>query len=85
MSTLELLRAQFDTVRPTVDQVMAKYFPHISSRKHFLREVKTGRIKLPVHKAYDSRKAPYVVQLADLATFLDAQTQSNTTAADQAA
>ena len=86
MTTLELLRVQFDTLRPTVDQVMAKYFPNITSRKHFLREVKQGRINLRVSKAYDSRKAPYVVQLDDLATWLDAQHPSTTNpAAHQAA
>lgn len=85
MTTLEQLRAQFPSPCPPLGQVMAAYFPHITSEEHFLREVREGRIKLRVTKLHRTRKAPHVVYLTDLANYLEAQNPSNTPAADQAA
>ena len=85
MTTLEQLRHQFASPSPTLGEVMAAYFPHISSKKYFLQEVTAGRITLRVSKDPANRKARHFVHLADLATWLDAQAPSNTTAADQAA
>jgi hypothetical protein len=85
MTTLEQLRRQFDTPCPTLAKVLEKYFPHITSEEYFLKKTRKGEITLRVSKAHGTRKAPNVVYLTDLATWLDAQNPSNTTAADQAA
>lgn len=85
MTTLEQLRHQFASPSPTLGEVMAAYFPHISSEKHLLAEINAGRIALRVSKQHRTRKAPWVVYLADLAAFIERNDPSNTTAADQAA
>lgn len=85
MITVELLHREFNTYRPLLEEVMASYFPHISSKKYFLQAVKANRITLRVSKDPNNHKARHFVHLADLATWLEAQEQSNTAAADQAA
>ena len=85
MTTFDRLHLEFKTLRPLLEDVMAAYFPHISSKKYFLQEVTAGRITLRVSKDPANRKAKHFVHLADLATWLDAQAPSNTPAADQAA
>lgn len=83
--TLAQLRRQFTSPCPLLRDVMQHYFPHISSEKHMLREIREGRIDLPVTKQHGTRKAPYLVYLNDLAAFIDANEPNNKPAADQAA
>ena len=83
--TLAQLRRQFASPCPLLRDVIPRYFPHIGSEKHMLREIREGRIDLRVTKQHGTRKAPYLVYLADLAAFIDANDPSNKPAADQAA
>jgi hypothetical protein len=86
MSDIELLHREFNTHRPLLEAVMKAYFPHISSKKYFLQEVKAQRITLRVSKDAGNHKAKHFVHLADLAAWLAAQNPSTTNpAAHQAA
>ncbi len=81
-NTLQRLRDQYQRDCLPLSEVMRDYFPHISSERHFLTEVRQGRIALRTVRLHESRKAPLMVYLHDLAELLD---QANPDAADQAA
>lgn len=85
ISTLDQLRREFDSPAPRLAQVMAAYFPHITSEDYMLRLIRSGDIKLRVVKHHRTAKAPWRVYLTDLAAYLEAKDPSNTTAAHQAA
>lgn len=82
---LDQLRRQFASPCPLLTDVITRYFPHIGSEKHMLREIRDGRIALRVTKHHGTRKAPYFVYLTDLAKFIEANDPNNKPAADQAA
>ncbi|MEF9673480.1 pyocin activator PrtN family protein [Pseudomonas sp. PCH446] len=71
--TLDQLRREWTTPCPTLDAVRQRYFPHIGTDRHLLREIKAGRIPLKLTKLHSSVRATQVVYLHDLAAFLDAQ------------
>ena len=85
MNTLEQLRRKHDANYVPLAEVLAEHFSHITSEEYFLKRVRKGDITLRVSKLDNTKKARRVVYLTDLATWLDAQAPSNTTAADRAA
>ncbi|WMJ01369.1 pyocin activator PrtN family protein [Pseudomonas chlororaphis subsp. aurantiaca] len=74
--TLDQLRRQFATPCPTLEAVREAYFPHIRTDKHLIDQIRKGRIKLTVKRVHQSVRAPRVVYLYDLATYLDAQAKA---------
>ncbi|MQA56564.1 pyocin activator PrtN family protein [Pseudomonas piscis] len=71
--TLDQLRRQFTTPCPTLAAVRQEYFPHIHTDKYLLAEIRRGRIKLTIKRIHHSVRAPWVVYLHDLASYLDDQ------------
>jgi hypothetical protein len=73
MNTMFLLMAQFDgkTAIP-VAAVCRDFFSHLSPEK-FMRKVGLGEIALPVIRMEGSNKAAPVVDVRDLAAYLDAR------------
>lgn len=72
-STLEQLRREFTTPCPSLTDVRERYFTHIRTNRHLLKEIKAGRIQLKFTKLHGSVRANPVVYLNDLAAYLDSQ------------
>lgn len=70
---LDHLREEFATPCPSLSQVRARYFPHISSDRYLLRKISAKQISLKVTRLGGSGKGHPVVYLHDLADYLDAQ------------
>ncbi|MFJ2479296.1 pyocin activator PrtN family protein [Pseudomonas sp. NPDC087598] len=72
--TIDQLRRQFDTPCPPITKIREIYFPHIKTDRHFLKEIKAGRINLEVKRLHNSVRAKPVVYLHDLASYLESPT-----------
>lgn len=72
-STLDQLKKQFDTPCPLVAEVRERYFSHIRTDRHLLREIKAGHIKITVTHLHRSVRTKPVIYLHHLADYLDAQ------------
>lgn len=82
-----LLQLQRRYTRPyvTLAELRADHLPHIRTDKHLLREVVEGRIDIKITRLHRSNRAPRVVNLPDLAAWLDQQLEpGNPNAADAA-
>lgn len=58
-----------------LDQAVADYFPHLDSKK-FIRKVTDGDIRLPIVTAEASQRSAKMIDLRDLAEWLDQQRQA---------
>lgn len=78
MNTLFLLMAQFDG-RPVVpaDEVCRAFFAPLTTPV-FLRKVGSGEINLPLLRMEKSQKGAKMVDLRDLAAFLDERREAAT-------
>ncbi len=76
MRTVFILMAQYDglAVIP-LDLVCRDYFRHLTVEK-FLRKVLAGEINIPIVRMEASQKSAKGVHVADLATYLDKQTEA---------
>ena len=71
MNTLYLLMAEFNSAAIPVESVAKKYFglePAKAKAKARLQQ-----LPVPVYRAADSQKAPWLIAAGDLADYLDAQ------------
>jgi len=76
MKTAMILMTQYDGLAIVpVERVCRDYFTHLTPEK-FLRKVLAGEIKIPVVRIEDSQKAAKGVHIADLAAYLDKQTEA---------
>jgi Pyocin activator protein PrtN len=76
MNTTFLLMAQYSglAIIP-VEHVCRDYFRHLNVEK-FLRKVLAGEIALPIVRMEGSQKSAKGVHIADLAAYLDKQTEA---------
>ena len=75
MSTLKMnlsdyLFMQFKTMTPTLEQVAAMYYPHLSKAK-ILEKARKKEFPFICYKIDESQKSPYLVDIFDLAFVLD--------------
>lgn len=71
MNRVFLLMAQFDRADVPLEEVIAKYFPHLSERE-WKRRALMRDFPFPVFRSERSQKAPWMVNVSELATYLDA-------------
>lgn len=71
MTTLEQLRKRYSANYITVEQFLADHMPHISSVRYLRAEVRANRVKVKLSRLNDTKRAPLIVYLTDLAEFLD--------------
>lgn len=71
--TLDQLRREFTTPCPSLTDVRERYFAHIRTDRHLIKEIKAGRIRLKFTRLHSSVRANPVVYLNDLAVYLDSQ------------
>ena len=67
----DYLCLQFRTATPTLDQVCDMYYPHITSKAKRLEKARDGEFPFCCFKFDESQKAPYFVDIFDLAFVLD--------------
>lgn len=67
----DYLFMMFRTLTPTLDQVCDLYYPHISSKAKRLEKARDGGFPFCCFKIDDSQKAPYLVDIFDLAFVLE--------------
>lgn len=87
MTTLEQLRRRYDSPCLPLAAVRADWLPHITTDKHLLAQIRSGRIALRYTRLH-SQRGLAVVYLDDLARWLDSCNPSNCNtqpAANQAA
>ena len=70
IKTSDYLFMQFRTATPTLDQVCDIYYPHLSKAKR-LEKVRNGEFPFFCFKLDASQKAPYFVDIIDLAFVLE--------------
>ena len=70
IKTSDYLSMQFRTATPTLDQVCDIYYPHLSKAKR-LEKVRNGEFPFFCFKLDTSQKAPYFVDIIDLAFVLE--------------
>ena len=61
---------QFKTMTPTLEQVAAMYYPHLSKAK-ILEKARKKEFPFICYKIDESQKSPYLVDIFDLAFVLD--------------
>ena len=76
MKTIEQLQAGYSANYLHLDVLLRDHFTHITSIEYFIKQVKAGRINLKLSRLDDTRKAPYIVWLSDLADYLDKRKQT---------
>ncbi|MEN3979486.1 MULTISPECIES: pyocin activator PrtN family protein [Acinetobacter] len=69
MNLSDYLFMQFKTITPTLEQVGAMYYPHLSKAK-LLEKARNMDFPFPCYRIDDSQKAPYLINLADFSEFL---------------
>lgn len=67
---LNFLFMQFNTLTPTLDAVAQIYFPHLC-KANLLEKARKNDFKFKCFKIDDSQKAPYFVNILDLANILE--------------
>ena len=70
IKTSDYLFMHFRTATPTLDQVCDIYYPHLSKAKR-LEKVRNGEFPFFCFKLDTSQKAPYFVDIIDLAFVLE--------------
>ncbi len=70
MSLSDYLFMQFKTMTPTLEQVAAMYYPHLSKAK-ILEKARKKEFPFICYKIDESQKSPYLVDIFDLAFVLD--------------
>ncbi|AQZ96653.1 pyocin activator PrtN family protein [Halopseudomonas phragmitis] len=83
--TLQQLRRRYTRPYLTLAELRADHLPHINTDRHLLREVAEGRVNIKISRLHPSKRAPRVINLPDLARWLDQQLESGTTKAADAA
>lgn len=81
MTTIDQLKAGYCCNYVHLETLLKDHFKHISSERYFLEQVKAGKIKIKVSRLDDSKKAPYIVYLRDLAEYLDQREKEASTLA----
>ncbi len=76
MKTIDQLQAHYSASYLYLEVLLRDHFTHIASTKYFIKQVKAGRINLKLSRLDDTKKAPYIVWLTDLADYLDQRKQS---------
>lgn len=66
------LMAEFERTDIPLEQVAAKYLPHMSESQ-WKRAASERSLPFPVFRPVPSQKAPWLVNINDLAAYLDAQ------------
>lgn len=67
-----LLMGLFGAADVQLQQVVEKYFPHLSERE-WKRKAALQQFPFPVYRAERSQKSPWMVGVAELAKHLDKQ------------
>lgn len=70
MNLSDYLFMQFKTMTPTLEQVAAMYYPHLSKAK-ILEKTRKKEFPFICYKIDESQKSPYLVDIFDLAFVLD--------------
>ena len=70
MNLSDYLFMQFKTMTPTLEQVGAMYYPHLSKAK-LLEKARKKEFPFICYKIDESQKSPYLVDIFDLAFVLD--------------
>ena len=70
MNLSDYLFMQFKTMTPTLEQVGAMYYPHLSKAK-LLEKARKMEFPFICYKIDESQKSPYLVDIFDLAFVLD--------------
>ena len=70
MNLSDYLFMQFKTMTPTLEQVAAMYYPHLSKEK-ILEKARKKEFPFICYKIDESQKSPYLVDIFDLAFVLD--------------
>jgi hypothetical protein len=70
--TAKDLKEEFNTRFPKLEEV-AERFLGITDKADIYRKFNQGKIPFPVFKAFKSQKAPLLVDVVDLAKYLDQQ------------
>lgn len=65
----DYLFMQFKTMAPTLEQVGAVYYPHLSKAK-LLEKARNMEFPFPCYRIDESQKAPYLINLYDFSDFL---------------
>lgn len=71
IKTSDYLFMQFRTAMPTLDQVCDMYYPHITNKAKRLEKARDGEFPFCCFKFDNSQKAPYFVDIFDLAFVLE--------------
>ena len=71
MKTVDQLKAGYPASYLHLEVLLRDHFTHITSTEYFIKQVKAGRINLKLSRLNDTKKAPYIVWLDDLADYLD--------------
>jgi hypothetical protein len=69
MNTIFLLLAEFEESMIPAERIGEKYFG--LKKVETYRRINEGKFPLPAFKLVESQKAPYLVNVADLAAYLD--------------
>ena len=75
IKTSDYLFMQFRTAMPTLDQV-DMYYPHITNKAKRLEKARDGEFPFCCFKFDNSQKAPYFVDIFDLAFVLEEKYKS---------
>ena len=70
MNLSDYLFMQFKTMTPTLEQVGAMYYPHLSKAK-LLEKARKKEFPFICYKIDESQKSPYLVDIVDLAFVLN--------------
>ena len=70
MNLSDYLFMQYKTMTPTLEQVAAMYYPHLSKAK-ILEKARKKEFPFICYKIDESQKSPYLVDIFDLAFVLD--------------
>ena len=70
MNLSDYLFMQFKTMTPTLEQVAAMYYTHLSKAK-ILEKARKKEFPFICYKIDESQKSPYLVDIFDLAFVLD--------------
>ena len=71
----DYLFLQFRTINPTLEQVGAAYYPHLSKAK-LLEKARKMEFPFLCFKLDESQKSPYLVDIVDLAFVLNERYQA---------
>lgn len=75
LNLTDYLFLQFRTVNPTLNAVVAIYYPHLSKAK-VLEKARKQEFPFACFRIDDSQKSPYIVDITDLAYVLESNYQN---------